>query len=113
MSELYECTACGKDVSKNAMVCPHCGDSFSDTSVIDLISSRLAIVILLALILIMQIATFAKPISSYEYRIVGIKDERFDEEMKNYGNKGWELVFARRATSDNDPLYEVIFKRVK
>ncbi len=33
--------------------------------------------------------------------------------MKNIGDQGWELVFARRATSDDEYGYECIFKRPK
>jgi hypothetical protein len=62
----------------------------------------------------------------WEYRIVGIEDDKFDVDMKTYGNAGWELVVARRAvvndakrnsagellkTPETRGVYECIFKR--
>src|SRR5947209_2507060 len=62
----------------------------------------------------------------WEYKIAAFDDTTFQTEMKNYGNAGWELVFARRAvledaprnssgelvkTPENRGVYECIFKR--
>jgi hypothetical protein len=52
--------------------------------------------------------------AQWEYSIVAIPDSKFDEYMAEAGNKGWELVSARRAmVAEVVPLYEVIFKRPK
>lgn len=54
-------------------------------------------------------------VTEWEYRIESPSDVIFDLEMKQLGREGWELVFARRATSRNsdNASYEIIFKRPK
>ena len=49
----------------------------------------------------------------WEYRIERPSDYTFIREMTQFGEQGWELVFARRALdSENDVYsYEVILKR--
>lgn len=50
----------------------------------------------------------------WEYMIANPPDNSFDERMDGYGREGWELVTARRATSEySDPSYECIFKRAR
>lgn len=60
-----------------------------------------------------------RPSQRWEYKIENIPDEGFQTEIDKLGDGGWELVFARRASSEvGDPLkdkpkfsYEMIFKR--
>lgn len=49
----------------------------------------------------------------WEYLIESPGDLRFEETMDTLGQDGWELVFARRATSrgGGSASYEMIFKR--
>jgi hypothetical protein len=60
--------------------------------------------------------TFKSP-QKWEYRIESIPDISFDSEINRLGAQGWEMVFARRASSGSDlsekPTfsYEIIFKR--
>ena len=50
---------------------------------------------------------------SWEYRLESPSDLRFEEEINKFGEEGWELVFARRATSSygGGASYEIILKR--
>ena len=53
-------------------------------------------------------------VTKWEYKIESPSDYTFKSEMNVWGEDGWELVFARRATSrgyKGDPMYECIFKR--
>jgi hypothetical protein len=47
----------------------------------------------------------------YEYKIVAPRDSVFEEKMNEYGQQGWELISARRATGDYSVSYECILKR--
>jgi hypothetical protein len=51
----------------------------------------------------------------WEYMIESVPDAGFQKSMDTLGNQGWEMVFARRASSDvagkAEFSYEVIFKR--
>lgn len=49
----------------------------------------------------------------WEYSIESPDDLSFEETMETLGQDGWELVFARRATSRGrgSASYEMIFKR--
>lgn len=51
----------------------------------------------------------------FEYKIESITDKDFIDGVNKLGNDGWDLVFARRATSGEGYLstasYEMIFKR--
>lgn len=38
-------------------------------------------------------------LSMYEYKIVSPPDTSFTMIMNDYGSKGWQIVYARRATS--------------
>lgn len=53
-----------------------------------------------------------KPVPKWEYRLESPSDTSFQRTMDRLGADGWELIFARRATSDYSGLsYEMIFKR--
>jgi hypothetical protein len=47
----------------------------------------------------------------WEYRVAVPSDSLFDSAMAEYGRSGWELVAARRASSDGSMAYEMIFRR--
>jgi hypothetical protein len=51
----------------------------------------------------------------YEYMITSIPDSTFSSKIDNYGQSGWELVSARRASTGDYTnsvfCYEIIFKR--
>ena len=52
--------------------------------------------------------------TNWEYKIESPYDTSFEYALERLGNQGWELVFARRATSEfGSPKYEMIFKRPK
>jgi hypothetical protein len=56
------------------------------------------------------------PADRWEYMVVSPNDDRFEYEMDAHGMMGWEIVSARRATSEgadgkNKAGYEVILKR--
>lgn len=56
------------------------------------------------------------PPQQWEYMLVSVPDPVFQDEVNDYGRRGWELVFARRASafSGSDIFeYEMIFKRPK
>ncbi|QDU39197.1 hypothetical protein Mal4_35340 [Maioricimonas rarisocia] len=55
-----------------------------------------------------------RPTQRWEYRIESPSDISFSDSMQALGDEGWELVFARRATSSfGGASYEMIFKRPK
>jgi hypothetical protein len=59
---------------------------------------------------------FLRPVftQQWEYKIASPSDIGFQREMDDLGAQGWEMVFARRATSQTDSVhYEVILKRPK
>ena len=74
------------------------------------------IIALLAMLIFLGILIYIKQMSvcsAWQYRLESPSDEYFAGEMDKLGEKGWELVFARRALgrdSDN-AAYEVILKR--
>ncbi len=80
-------------------------------------SQGLLIILLLLLVWIgPYLGTFGPP-QRWEYVIASPSDEMFEQSMALAGENGWELVFARRATSGTEesanPKYEMIFKRPK
>lgn len=73
----------------------------------------LLFVIISVLIAFMGCSQAQKPIK-WEYKIAEVPDTNFTEDMGKLGDEGWELVFARRASSENGEFsYEMIFKRPK
>ena len=75
---------------------------------------------LLLLILVAFVAWgYLKPAQRWEYKIQSIADEQFTTELNKLGDDGWEMVFARRASSEVSDIakekpkfsYEMIFKR--
>jgi len=55
--------------------------------------------------------TLVASAQAWEYRIEYLGDLEFRSGIEEIGQEGWELVSARRATSDDDYGYEMIFKR--
>ncbi|QDU06707.1 hypothetical protein [Gimesia aquarii] len=50
----------------------------------------------------------------WEYAIRSPKDSALEEDLNSWGESGWELVFARRATNyAGTAEYEMIFRRRK
>ncbi len=51
----------------------------------------------------------------WQYRIISLRDADFEQGMRNAGDQGWDLAFARRAVtgtaSSTEGVYECIFKR--
>lgn len=84
-----------------------------------------AVIGLLALVVLLTIVSLgqkwselSKPAPKWEYAIQQVPDASFVETMNKAGANGWELVSARRATSDDlasnpKPVfyYEMIFRR--
>ena len=73
------------------------------------------IVLLVVLIGLLSFHTFGAQLGaapSWEYRLESPSDLSFESELDKLGRAGWELVFARRATSSYDgAIYEMIFRR--
>jgi hypothetical protein len=79
---------------------------------------REAVILLYVCLIIVPLfgwlAAFEPP--EYEYRIVIVSDSQWVKDMETAGNNGWDLVFARRASTSesfNAMAYEMIFKRPK
>ena len=76
-----------------------------------------AAVVLLCLLLSVEILGFAISMSKttkWEYKLESPSDSNFESAVDRMGDQGWELVFARRATSSFGIAgYEMIFKRPK
>ena len=45
------------------------------------------------------------------YKVEFVRDAAFSTRVNKIGADGWELVFARRATDDDEYGYEMIFKK--
>lgn len=71
------------------------------------------IIILLMALLGFPFLGFLKPTPKWEYSIESPMDAFFTTSMNGYGEKGWEVVSARRATGPLGPSYECILKRKK
>lgn len=75
------------------------------------------VILLLFVALGLPIFKFAKPIEQWEYRIESPSDISLETDLAALGSEGWELVFARRASSGDEYArtvrYEMIFKRPK
>ena len=70
------------------------------------------ITVLLCIGVILPFVTFLRPIPRFEYKISSPSDYLFDTEMNALGKEGWEIISARRATSEfRSASYEVILKR--
>jgi len=52
-------------------------------------------------------------LKQWEYAIHSPDDSGLDDRLELLGNQGWELVFARRASSSSGAGYEMIFRRPK
>ncbi|HYX71993.1 MAG TPA: hypothetical protein VE732_04425 [Nitrososphaera sp.] len=79
--------------------------------------ATLIIVLLMICTIFLAWHTF-KPAQKWEYKTVAVPDYLHETQMGNLGQEGWELVFARRATSTSlgetekpEFSYEMIFKR--
>jgi hypothetical protein len=56
----------------------------------------------------------AVPPTVWEYKVTAPTDSALEGELRQLGDDGWELVYARRAVSEFGPAkYEMIFKRKK
>lgn len=53
--------------------------------------------------------------TSWEYTVTAPSDQALDKELEHLGSAGWEIVFARRATSSvgESARYEMVLKRRK
>jgi hypothetical protein len=72
------------------------------------------IIVLLCGILIAVLVPIyqSRQITRWEYHSDSISDKDFDPAMRIAGERGWELVFARRAArTRSEMVYEMIFKR--
>lgn len=80
------------------------------------LTAILLFLILLALVFQPWVEQLVRPpmATDWEYKLVSPDDGKFVRELNDLGEKGWELVFARRATSYLGGVsYECIFKRRK
>lgn len=77
----------------------------------------IVVILLLFVALGLPIFKFAKPIEQWEYRIESPSDLSLETRLNSLGSEGWEMVFARRASSGDEYArtvqYEMIFKRPK
>lgn len=83
------------------------------------ISGRQAnlIILLLAVIADVTVWNSFRPVTKWEYKVEAVPDLHFEEGVNVIGEDGWEIVFARRASSGEGSSanfsYEMIFKRPK
>lgn len=61
--------------------------------------------------LIWRESEFAGRELAYEYRVTSFRDRSIEDDLSAMGRLGWHVVSCRRATSDNEPLYECIIER--
>lgn len=75
------------------------------------ITIKLAVWASLILLILITIKIFLTP--SWEYSIISPNDYILSGELNKSGKDGWEIAFARRATSryGNGASYEIILKR--
>ena len=74
------------------------------------------ILLLLLGLLVVEVFSLVQPPpqpKQWEYRVEAPSDYRFSEEMNEWGEEGWELASARRATSSTGASYEVVLKRAR
>ncbi len=77
-------------------------------------SQGTAIIVLLLIAIGAPFFSLLKPTDKWEYMIESPSDYTFSSTMDRYGEQGWELVFARRASDSSGSMsYECIFKRRK
>ena len=61
------------------------------------------------------IAKLSRYLSMYEYKIVNPPDSSFTMIMNEYGSRGWQIVYARRASSGRGVYtkykYEIILMK--
>lgn len=95
-------------------------DTKSDGAVVNTLSkitkSQIHIITgLLAALLVAQLfglTSTQTSMTEWEYTIESPSDSTLQMELDRLGGQGWELVFARRATSEyGSPSYEMMFKR--
>ena len=89
-------------------------DAPSRAATVSSSSVRVAIGLLAALLLTQWFGLASTKASStrWEYMIEAPGDSTLSVALDRLGSEGWELVSARRATSDFGPVsYEMIFKR--
>jgi len=73
-------------------------------------------VIIVMLLIVIGVPFFSqvKPAVKWEYKLESPSDYSFTKTMNIYGEEGWELVSARRASDSSSSMsYECIFKRPK
>jgi hypothetical protein len=102
--KLSACHDCGKLISSKALSCPNCGMVLGASKL--LLKIPLAIICLLAIIFVFSPA-------KWEYRVESPSDDFLTLSLNSLGRDGWQLVSARRATSNGKGIYEMIFKRKK
>jgi type IV secretory pathway VirB2 component (pilin) len=72
------------------------------------------IIVILLIVIGAQFFSQVKPAVKWEYKLESPSDYSFTKTMNNYGEEGWELVSARRASDSSSSMsYECIFKRPK
>ena len=72
------------------------------------------IIVMLLIVIGAQFFSQVKPTVRWEYMLESPSDYSFTKTMNNYGEQGWELVSARRASDSSSSMsYECIFKRPK
>lgn len=63
----------------------------------------LTLVLLAAIFALLLVSAVGRLVGTHwEYKIASIPDTTFDKSMADLGSQGWELVFARRASTSSD-----------
>lgn len=117
---LSECRDCKQQASSSAHSCPHCGapDPSRKSPALRTFEA-LTVLLLLALLLSVTGMPAAKALllgpPRWAYGIDFVRDDAAAEQLGNMGQSGWEIVFARRASTDaaNGGAwgYELILRR--
>jgi hypothetical protein len=93
--------------------------STADSSGSTIVKQLSFVLLLLLLVVAAQGWQIARGMSvksqSWEYMIEGPTDDQLQSRLQALGSAGWELVSARRATTERDAktmgIYEMIFRR--
>jgi hypothetical protein len=102
---LAECRECRQQASSFAVACPHCGapDPVRRNRAVSGFEG-VTVLLLLALLLSVTVGPFAADLllgpPRWACGIDFVRDDAAAEQLRNIGQSGWEIVSARRASTD-------------
>ena len=102
---LAECRECRQQASSFAVACPHCGvpDPVGRNRAVSAFEG-VTVLLLLALLLSVTVGPWATDVllgpRRWAYGIEFVRDQAAAAQLANIGQSGWEIVSARRASTD-------------